>query len=168
MATKMEADKKSLNDIILSLQDRERSKAGGFTIENKAVRALPRPSITVSEIHDEMDDGAGVSALTGRGRCQSSSAHRGGCRMTSRPNNSGAMAPPTAGEADRQIPFGARPYADDHERGAKCDHCGIMNHRTDQCRKKKAGLPPSVGRQAAVAGRMDDDGFFYQGIDETA
>jgi hypothetical protein len=45
-----------------------------------------------------------------------------------------------------------------------------MNHRTDQCRKKKAGIPAATpGRQAAITSReAADDDYFFQGNEETA
>ncbi len=45
-----------------------------------------------------------------------------------------------------------------------------MNHRTDQCRKKKAGIPAATpSRQAAIASREEaEDGYFFQGNEETA
>ncbi len=53
---------------------------------------------------------------------------------------------------------------------ARCGHCLLLNHRTDQCRKKKAGIPAATaGRQAVISSREEtDEGYFYQGNEDTA
>lgn len=167
MAMRMEEQKKSLNEIVTALRDRERSKANGFAIENKPSRMLARPTITVAEVHDGDDDSAQVDAI-GKGRRQGRFPKRSGAGQQSQPRSSTHAPPQQSGPPQQQQPPASRNYEDDHERGAVCGYCRLRNHRTDQCRKKKAGIPvPPPTRQAAIY-HNEDSGVFLSGNGESA
>jgi hypothetical protein len=115
--------------------------------------------ITVSEIHDPSN--AGHVAGVGRPQRWGRVGGRGG-RQTRAP----------ASYLSQHTLAGTGFSLDDadHKHGARCGHCLLMNHRTDQCRKKKSGIPAATpGRQAAISSREEaDDGYFFQGNEETA
>lgn len=177
MATRMEVDRKSLHDIVTALRDRERTKSNSYAIENKPVRMLARPTITVADMHDGEDDGANVSAIgRGRGggsRGGGSSKRNSNTRQSNATSNQSRQLSQSGNQQQHQTSAGSqqqqqpRAYDDDHERGAVCGYCHLRNHRADQCRRKKMGIPPPKPKQSAIYDN-EDSGVFLQGNGEMA
>lgn len=164
-ASRMEANGKSLFELVDELKVRERSKTGGTRgDENKPAKTLPRPQLHISDMHqpehvhiDALRSSSGGGRRRGRGRGRGSS-HGSATQRTS-------LTDPTATAPSTQ--------ADDHEPGAICGYCGYKNHRTDQCRRKRLGIPaPTGNRMAPLQGGADDqaDAFLhhYSGNENSA
>jgi hypothetical protein len=155
LANRMEAEGKSLMTVVHAIMDKERQRAQPAPT-NAPLRSRPRPEISISDVHQSEIAAVGGRA-NGAGRGRGRQGRGGGGTRAFRTN-----PPQMTGQFN----------TDDYDRGAVCGYCHYNNHRTDQCRRKKAGIPPPARAAAVDAHNSNDAEMFlpttYQGNGDSA